>query len=1631
MPTKIEDFGEKFWGARKDLWRKRGLLFADLEGANSSEKEKYAIKSNVIPKLDYKKMKEEGYSVNVLYFYKTVIDSLPTKPHYKINVTHTNGEVKIEHANEDEDIKNFIDLLTNVKNTLLENVKSDEDIDSFYDKLKPVIYKDEYRNVKDEYLSLMRECNLTSTSQAGLSRIKNAVLEKKFLMTDEEVERARYNIILFDNNYVKFEKDIYNNNKEYLAIRSIGSTRFFHNFKEYPVNEWKENTYFITYANYFIRGNNFSTKEEAQLKIEEYIKKDLEEDKSQKSSNRKKNFTPSGVENIERKANFNWLQDDATPDNYLNEFKFRGGEFGNWENQKERQINLNHAYNSFSDIALALGVSLESVSGNGKLGIAFGSRGHSRAAAHYEPDSDVINLTRMNGAGALGHEWGHFLDHLIGDGRFASEAYKMPEMKELMQVMKYKDEPIKESDFNEQKEKDIKRCLKGLDYAIDSYFPGKDSYTVEQLNKRAELISKLKEDSTKNPDTYLYFSYGTRDEPNALVELSNYKKVLTGNVIQKESRKEIANYLQWYGNASSRKFDATLTKRIATDFYKGSVYFDDNYSHTGHDYWKSDVELFARAFQCYLKDKLAEVNITNDYLCGYADCYTMIDSKGEYHRAYPYGEERKLINEAFDKLIAKVKEENIFLQTKSWEHLKNIADLDTEEKIEEFKDQNEYVPINEMPEVKELDKFNSSLPEWYLNEYGERIKEFKDITGNLNYENTIKNYVYESLINANVDIKFDDIKIALYGSKIFGDNHDYNHGDIDILVEFKEKEGFDLSEDTLFNMLNDVDDDEKLYLGNLVADFNPVLASKSGTIEEHLEQAKEYWKDKAKGDSVQDIFDVKYVKEKTEMLNPDKPNEHIRNLFDLIEEDVKEEPKIIPYKIDNYEINYELSDGTYFHMHTNEEGYYYSIYSSLGNEVDGGLMEYSMPFEDVETLENVMDRLSDFTGIKELKNDNLKEVSKEFIDNLVDEFFKMNTNVDESIDLAASFISPSKQNSIINSTSGKYMIPNGNSVIDLKVETALNNLGFIYDNEISKTIYYESLDEQSFKDKYITPKLLKNDTIEYFYEQESNIMLFKTWHDDNVVIPCTKENIDKIGMQFFYKISNNPNYNEIDYNKERLNEKNNREFVSVPNSKKIDYLSRIASSYLSQSRYGVVADALNYSNNDLNKLENLIKVFNELYDYSLAHTVAYNDKETLAFYNKAVKELNKDDAEKAINNSIAPVNEKDNELDNKLATNSDELISMYRMWSNSESNDKIDPSSLYFKFDKLMQEASTEEWASENRINVIAFFKDLRNKSLSFVDFNKISADELKIISQSSVIKQKIANELTFFKDKRELYKSLATFNSTKYTFNNSLLIHSQCRIKGFNSELTNTFDLWKQNQRTSVLPGSKAMMIIQPKEVIEYYEYDSNNVAKRLPATHDKSEIQKYENIVRENKGYKRTNKEFVLLPRIFSIDQTKLSQSDKNTLLMNKNLLASDDKLSNYNATINKIVKDLSINMVDKLEPNKKVWNNLVLLGNQLFKPEKPEGVNEVNLEIKSKLFANIVSEGLGINSIEASDDSLEISGLSNMTLLSQLHSIEPAVKLVGNMLVSDNISEYQINQLKDFSLTQKNYKYVGKVK
>ena len=77
-------------------------------------------------------------------------------------------------------------------------------------------------------------------------------------------------------------------------------------------------------------------------------------------------------------------------------------------------------------------------------------------------------------------------------------------------------------------------------------------------------------------------------------------------------------------------------------------------------YWDSNTEMTARAFACYIKDKLP---YASDYLVGHADsAVTLItdgNGKMDVLKAFPEGEERKAINAVFDEVMAELKREQI------------------------------------------------------------------------------------------------------------------------------------------------------------------------------------------------------------------------------------------------------------------------------------------------------------------------------------------------------------------------------------------------------------------------------------------------------------------------------------------------------------------------------------------------------------------------------------------------------------------------------------------------------------------------------------------------------------------------------------------------------------------------------------------------------------------------------------------------------------------------------------------------------------------------------------------------------------------------------------------------------------
>ena len=114
---------------------------------------------------------------------------------------------------------------------------------------------------------------------------------------------------------------------------------------------------------------------------------------------------------------------DVTPERFQEAFGFRGVQFGNYVEGGRRQQDLNRAYDALMDLAGVLGLPPRALSLGGRMGLAFGARGTGgtdAAAAHYEPDTVVINLTKREGAGSMAHEWWHALDNYFsrqrGDG---------------------------------------------------------------------------------------------------------------------------------------------------------------------------------------------------------------------------------------------------------------------------------------------------------------------------------------------------------------------------------------------------------------------------------------------------------------------------------------------------------------------------------------------------------------------------------------------------------------------------------------------------------------------------------------------------------------------------------------------------------------------------------------------------------------------------------------------------------------------------------------------------------------------------------------------------------------------------------------------------------------------------------------------------------------------------------------------------------------------------------------------------------------------------------------------------------------------------------------------------------------
>lgn len=647
----IQDFGEKIGGAKKDLWRERGLIIDDLSYMNDAEKTKLITKDNVWKRPNYQQMVDNGLPVRVVYFIKLLRDAAPTKP---VIFYYDNGNIeKIKQKQE-----GFVEFVGKLRDYAM-NLSTEEQILRFFDDFmcEYVTYTSKYSvNISPYSYGCIDNKLLQLMKMKDFESIDADIRVKQFCYNDEQKVLSMFKTHTFDNDKVRFIKDYYNRNVLLVQQPFGNSYVYVENEFDNPEN-WKENTVFIELSGDVI-ANNLATVEDAKQYILSNYKIEKKNKGQTQKSSKKKKFVPEQLKNIQREGEDFRKDKNITGEDMLENFKFKGGEFGNWLNENDRQYSLNYGFDALMDLSKALSISPEDISLGNRLSIAFGSRGSGSFLAHYEPDREVINLTKMKGAGSLAHEWGHALDDIVGkklgySGFITERSYTNDIMKDIVETMKYK--TVSDEETTKMQKEEYEKILNRLKNFVDTFFP-KEHLTEEQIQQKDELIQKLINNSEKAPETL--FDYISKGSGNKEIDdLSELRKKTVGRIIPKEERIRLA-HLQ--NNVCQAKSKIGKEQRVETEYYKDSKRFDDEFAKTDHGYWQSTVEMFARAFACYVLDKLG---YKSDYLCGHAETAKGEIPKGkeetEVIKAFPVGEERVKINEKIDKFIEFLKEKEI------------------------------------------------------------------------------------------------------------------------------------------------------------------------------------------------------------------------------------------------------------------------------------------------------------------------------------------------------------------------------------------------------------------------------------------------------------------------------------------------------------------------------------------------------------------------------------------------------------------------------------------------------------------------------------------------------------------------------------------------------------------------------------------------------------------------------------------------------------------------------------------------------------------------------------------------------------------------------------------------------------
>ena len=456
LSERIEDVGEKIGDARKDVWKE---IIARIKNKKQGIEE--ALKKSSAGKLfsslfDEKELLESGVSNEVVTFISAVKGSLGTKPRSLFKLKMWINKVLHQYDMCEQALKNW------------ESVKKKIDEWKYYSQpfymyraAMAVGGYESGRDVGNAELWQIADGYSDGKSVAGQWCVRKAGAYDGIYKTYEEAAEA----------LKKFAG-------ENAAVDGKGKR------KEVKLAIYKrrtDGTMFIAPEGKpdVIIQDGFKTLYEASA-----YKKDHYAEMQERYRTLMDGIKPKFNENRERKGR-DWRGGkDVSAEDFREAFDFRGVEFGNWMQQKDRRQALNECYDSLMDLAMVCGVSPKALSLGGKLAMAFGARGVGKFNAHYEPDKVVINLTKTKGAGSLAHEWFHAIDNYFnmqGWDEFATESTRNVERKEMAEAWKDLVRAINGSDYFKRSDKYAR--LKGSRYWIEPTELGARAFAVWVENR--------------------------------------------------------------------------------------------------------------------------------------------------------------------------------------------------------------------------------------------------------------------------------------------------------------------------------------------------------------------------------------------------------------------------------------------------------------------------------------------------------------------------------------------------------------------------------------------------------------------------------------------------------------------------------------------------------------------------------------------------------------------------------------------------------------------------------------------------------------------------------------------------------------------------------------------------------------------------------------------------------------------------------------------------------------------------------------------------------------------------------------------------------------------------------------------